>query len=238
MKTSLIIKSPHEGTIETKIVKGYTVSHSHEYQVFPVKNANPYMGLIGVENGDVFAIHLKSTLKERFAWAIYLDGVNVVQDYGIKSLNDLQEEDRSNYKAHAKFIGESEGTYYNNCYSQSNGENREFTFTQKRNSGINEILLQDSSQENLIEIYFWKEAPDDFGVDYLPYADEFPGAFEENSKIGAGKATYQKFQEGTGLIDPVFMGKLKVIHQPADKVKHMGKTVIPVDDPMNKVPLS
>lgn len=239
MKKSISLYSQNGQNIDVKIVKGLSSrSHSHQYAIFNLTDPIDEIGLIGVEEGDIFAICLDSNLTSRFAYAIYLDGINAIQSYGIKSLSKIPEKNRENYGEHAKFLSEGTGKFFSDCYSQLNGENRQFVFTQKHNAGINEVLIQDPSHANRIEIYVWMEThiiEDD--IDYSPIqADELPN----NSKIGAGEATYKKFNEGTDLENPSFLGKAMFIHQPAEKLRHLGETIIPtkINDPMNRVPKS
>ena len=76
------------GTVEIGIVTGYSDNeHTHEYQVFNLDNPLLHIGKIGVSNEDVFAIQFKFKSKNDYAFAVYLDGVNVSQKAGIKSLN-------------------------------------------------------------------------------------------------------------------------------------------------------
>lgn len=238
MKKSITLNSFDEGGIDVNIVKGYNGNdHSHQYAIFSLSDPVEDIGLIGVEEGDRFAICLSSTITPKFAYAIYLDGINVIQSYGIKSLSKIPEKNRENYDEHAKFLSEGKGTFYSDCYSQLNGENRQFVFTLKHKAGINENLIQDPSHANRIEIYVWQETIIEDDNDYSPIAaDEFP----LSSKIGAGEATYKKFKEGTNLKNPSFLGKGMFIHQPAEKLKHLGETIIAtrINDPMNHVPKS
>lgn len=234
MKKFLNVIDPDYGEIKIKVVTDFNnYDHEHIYQIFSIGKDK---GMIGVENGETFAINLKSSLDVRFAWSIYLDGVNAIQSYGIKSLSDIPENERHNYDRHAKFLGETEGNHYSHCYSQLNGENRRFTFTTKEGSGINEVLLNDPSHSNRIEIYVWREIRDtdyndspliDEDMDYLP-----------STKIGAGEATYTKFEEGEGLSFPVFLGKVTILHENASRLKDPSNRIVQdyADDPMDKVP--
>lgn len=233
MEKSIKVGDKPEDQIEIKIVSDFNnYDHENVYQIFPVGKDK---GMIGVEDSENFAININSNLDVRFAWSIYLDGVNAIQSYGIKALSDIQENERDNYDRHVKFLGEIEGNHYSHCYSQLNGENRRFTFTTKKGSGINEILVNDPSHSNRIEIYLWREARDS---DY----DNFPRSVDEDlsplTKIGAGEATYTKFKEGKGLESPVFLGKLMVLHQNASNLKDSSNRIIQdyLKDPMDKVP--
>ncbi|AVR44782.1 hypothetical protein C7S20_05600 [Christiangramia fulva] len=232
MKKSLKIVESPESEIEIKVVSDFNnYDHKHVYQIFPIGDDK---GLIGAEDGENFAINIKSNLDVRFGWSIYLDGINVIQSYGIKSLSDIPENERDNYDRHVKFLGETEGNHYSHCYSQLNGENRRFTFTTKKGSGINEVLLNDPSHSNRIEIYLWREERDS-DYDELPFAIEDK---ESESKIGAGETTYTKFEEGENLRFPVFLGKITILHQEASRLKDSRNRIIQdyANDPMDKVP--
>ncbi|SDS35949.1 hypothetical protein [Christiangramia echinicola] len=232
MEKSIKVGDSPKDEIEIKIVSDFNnYDHSHVYQIFPISENK---GIIGVEDGENFAINFKSNLDERYGYALYLDGINAVQSYGIKSLADIPENQRDEYNRHAKFIAREKSNSYSHCYDQLNGENRRFTFTTGKNAGINEVLINDPSHANRIEIYFWREERDG---DY----DDLPIIIEncnENSKIGAGEATYTKFKEGDDLKFPVFLGKVMILHQSASTVNHQGKRIIRdfVNDPMDKVP--
>ena len=224
--------------IEIGIVTGLTNGkHSHDFQVFSVKEAIPEIGTIGVLD-ETFAISFTPNFSGRFSFALYLDGINSNQGSGIRSINAIQEHLRCEYKSHqGKFIiaNENKITGYLDRYSQKNGENRMFQFTSNKNSGINEILVSDPSLNNRIEVYVWKEYVEKYDYDF----DELPD-FSPRSKIGAGKATNKGFSAAAPLIKPTFLGKATFIHQPAEKLMHMGEPLIPIHipDPMDRIPRS
>lgn len=238
--------------IEVGIVTGYRNSiHTHEYQIFDLKNPIQNVGLIGVDDKDIFAITFKSNFSDDFAMAVYLDGINISQKEGIVSLNQIEETKRNNYHSHiGKFIcrKHNESTAYLYRYSQKNEENRTFTFTTSPNMGINEVLISDASLENRIEIYLWKEKEKE-NISY--YTQLTPTVINENedvskTKIGAGKATNDKYSTVEGLSNPIYVGKAMFVHINSNFLKHLGNTKIPVltaenfdfDDPMDLVPKS
>jgi hypothetical protein len=231
--------------IEVGIVSGYSNGkHTHEYQIFNLENPTPNVGLIGVNNQEVFSIQLKFTTYADFAFAIYLDGINISQKNGIHSLNQIPEERRMIYKAHnGLFITRNtkKGTKaYINRYSQANGENRLFTFTTAANSGINEVLINDPSLTNRIEVYTWQ----DIEEEYDSMIDNFsPSDNNSSTKVGAGNATNVEYKKARGLDNPEFLGKVMFSHTNAKNVAHLGKALLSLEeieklnyDPMNRVP--
>lgn len=232
MEKSIKVGDSPMDEIEIKIVTDFNnYDHKNVYQIYPI---GKYTGRIGVEDGENFAINIKSNLDVRFAWSIYLDGINAIQSYGIKSLSDIPENERDNYDRHVKFLGEIDGNHYSHCYSQLNGENRRFTFTTKKGAGINEVLLNNPTHSNRIEIYFWREERDS-DYDELPFSED---NFSPLTKVGAGEATYTKFEEGDDLKLPVFLGKVMILHENASRLKDSKNRIIQdyVNDPMDKIP--
>lgn len=247
MKTTIFVSenfNPDEDGVEVGVVSGQKLnSHTHEYNVFDLKKPVKGVGLIGVENHDVFALQFSANFDDDFAYAIYLDGINVIQRYGIRNLNDISEDKRAIYNSHAKFISRDhhQNTRYINRFSQENSENRYFTFTMDKNTGINEILISDPSLEHRIEVYFWKEKKFEpiietgynramFKIDCIPNSE---------SKIGAGESSYKEYKTATiSLRNPQYIGKALFIHLPAEKLSYLGETLIPVRivDPMDLVP--
>lgn len=236
-----VSSSTANGTVEIGVVAGYSNNqHSHEYQVFNLDNPLLHIGRIGVSNADVFAIQFKFKSEDDYAFAVYLDGVNVSQKGGIKSLNEIPERQRYNYHAHeGKFVSrykKTRGIRYINRYSQKNGENRELTFTTLEKAGINEVLLNDAALKNRIEIYVWRDVEGDdddkISIDYSP-------DIIDDTKIGAGKATNQEYNNVPGLNNPEFLAKVIFIHTHTNNLSHLGKTLISIEDlvdPMDRVP--
>jgi len=246
IKTTLTVKNQHiskneNANVEVGIVSGLDNRiHSHEYQVFNLKMSMPSQGLIGVNSNDVFAIHFKFTREGDYAFAIYLDGINISQSIGIHSLNEIFEDKRCIYKMHrGVFVlrdAKKDSTAYINRFNQINGENRLFTFTTDKNSGINEILIDDISLDNKIEIYVWKEIVEEFD-DML--GEAMISNPPPSTKVGAGEATHELYKKGEHLLEPEFLGKVTFIHTHFSKVSHLGKTILSTNellDPMNKVP--
>lgn len=227
--------------IEIGIVTKPIGQHNHAFQVFPLENTIPEIGTIGVKN-EIFALSFAPDFYGRFACAVYLDGIHTQQSFGINSINAIPEHLRSDSRAHSgRFISENKdkNLSYLDRYSQKNGENRLFQFTSNKNSGINEVLISDPSLTNKIEVYIWKEYVDEYDNDI----DELPGDYEYSdfspiSKIGAGKTTNRAFKSGLPLNNPTFLGKATFVHQPSEKLEHLGKTLVPlkIDDPMDHVP--
>ncbi len=245
MKTAIFVSenfNPSEEGVEVGIVSGLNKNkHTHEYRVFDLKNHVPGVGLIGVKDHDVFALKFKANFDDDFAYAIYLDGVNVIQSYGLKSLSSIPENKRDNYGYHPNFISRKHGQkfLYIDRFSQENLENRYFTFTMGENTGINEILISDPSLEHRIEVYFWKERIIQINQEayFNIVADE--SSVLKKSKIGAGESSYKEYKTATtGLNNPEFIGKVQFIHLPAEKLNHLGETLVPINlvDPMDLVP--
>lgn len=244
INTTLSVKShflSDNDYVKVGIVSGLIDGmHSHEYQIFNLTKPIPNIGLIGVNSNDVFAIQFKFNCDGDFAFAVYLDGINVYQSNGIHSLNEIEEDQRSLYKMHRGLFvirdAKKNSKAYLNRFNQMNGENRLFTFTTEINSGINEILINDLSLNNKIEMYFWKEIVEEFD-DML--GDAMICNFLPSTKVGAGDATHEEYKKGTHLLNPEFLGKVIFIHTHSNNVNHLGKTLITVNeltDPMNKVP--
>ncbi len=232
--------------IEVGIVNEITNGkHTYEYQVFNLQNPSPNIGLIGVNQQETFAIQFKFLSEGDFAFAVYLDGINVSQKSGIHSLNEISEDQRSNYKAHKGIFitrnAKKEIRAYLNRYSQANGENRLFSFTTEINSGINEILINDPSLTNRIEVYLWQDIEEeyDYMISNFHFAPPLP-----SSKVGAGEATHDEYKKAEHLLNPQFLGKVMFIHTNSGNITHLGKSLVSleeiekskIDDPMNRVP--
>jgi hypothetical protein len=248
VKTTLFINNTswynHTNTgIEVGLVSGYAQGkHSHAYQVFDFQNPSPNVGLIGVNNKQEFAIRFKFRFKEDYAFAVYLDGINVSQKSGVHSLNEIPEQERCNYKSHkGKFIIKNtnigSGGYLDR-YNQKNNENRLLTFTTEKNKGINEILISDPSLANRIEIYIWQQDECDMMIDNFSPSDN-----NSPTKIGAGAATNQEYANSSGLDQPVYLGKAMFIHTNESNVADLGKALLSLQeieklnyDPMDRVP--
>ncbi len=228
--------------IEVGIVSGLNNGkHSHEYQIFDLKKPISNIGLIGVNSNEVFAIQFKFNCDGDYAFAVYLDGINVSQSSGIHSLNEINEDQRNEYKTHRGIFvirdAKKHTKAYLNRFNQINGENRMFTFTTDVNSGINEILINDVSISNKIEIYFWKEIVEE--EDYMLGDAMICNFLPPQTKVGAGEATHEEYKKGTHLLNPEFLGKVIFIHVNAISVSHLGKTLLSLnelEDPMNNVP--
>jgi hypothetical protein len=246
IKTTLTVKNQslsENENVEVGIVSGLVDGmHSHEYQIFNLKKPIPNIGLIGVNSNDVFAIQFKFNCEGDYALTVYLDGINISQSSGIHSLNEINEEQRSVYKMHrGVFVirdAKKNTKAYLNRFNQINGENRLFTFTTDVNSGINEILINDLSLNNKIEIYLWKEIVEE--EDYM-LGDAMICNFLPSTKVGAGDATHEEYKKGTHLLNPEFLGKVIFIHTHSSNLNHFGKTLLSINelaDPMNKVPIT
>jgi len=239
-KTNLVINNDYNDSVAIGIIAGYSNGqHTHKYQVFDLANSIANAGIIGVNDKETFAVQFKFSTPGDYAVALFLDGVNVAQQNGIQSLNEIPENQRSNYKAHkslfiAKITDKGRSTVVDR-YSQKNGENRLFTFTTSANSGVNEILINDASLTNRIDIYVWGEEAYDDMIDNNHIFES------RRTKIGAGEATHQEYKKARGLDNPFFLGKVMFIHTHADNVKQLGKALLSIEelnDPMNKVPIS
>lgn len=221
------------GLVSIGILSGYANGrHTHEYRVFDLANPIPHVGLIGVNTQETFAVQFRFDQAGDYAIALYLDGINATQRNGITSLNEIPENQREHYKAHKNLfisrISAKGRTATINRYDQISGENRLFTFTTADNSGINEILINDPSLSNRIEVYVWREEE---------VYDEMIGNIPA-TKIGAGDATHESYKTTTGLSCPKFLGKVMFIHTHAANVSHLGKALLTLEelnDPMNRV---
>lgn len=235
------------GTVKVSIVNGYkNNTFPYYYNVYDLKIPVSNIGVIGVADSDDFAIRLESNLNKRLKVAIYLDGVNTVQTYGIKSLNNINEENRSKNSFHAAFLTSENSTLiFFNSFAQLNEKNRQFVFTNKENHGLNENLINDISSTNKIEIYIWEENKiietyDKFEILGSPFnlSEEV-----DNIKIGVGKETDNKFNKGKQLENPKFLGKLTFIYLHENKIAHLGKgkswnTESSMLNPIDYIPLS
>ncbi len=173
MNTESSIKISNDNRyVDVSIVKDFAENRHHtEYAVFDLKNPMDNIKLLGVEDGDVFALSFTTNCKQIYAVSVYLDGVNISQEYRINSLNDIPEFKRNLYDEHeGKFImfptGEDKVIYLDR-YSQASGKNRLFTFTTKEKAGVNENLIEDKSLTNRIDVYVWI---DETEVDYRAMA--------------------------------------------------------------------
>jgi len=245
MKTTFevgIQENNADKNIQIGIVTGYSNNtHTLEYQIFNLNKPIRNIGFIGVDDNQIFAIQIKSNFKGRYALAVYLDGINVSQKNGIHSLNEINEDLRCNYESHigGKFIvnNSTVSTFYLNRYSQMNDENRSFIFTNKKHSGINEILLDDPTLRNRIDVYLWVESDvliPEYNMDLSPMVEDE----KEHSpiKIGAGAPTFKTFKTSIGLENPFYVGKMLFIYVDSKKLNHLGDVLKPViNDPMNKI---
>lgn len=247
MRTKIFVSRTLESDksvgIEVGIVSGYSNNeHNSEYQVFELKSPVYNVGLIGVDNGEEFAISFKPNFKGKYAMAVYLDGINVSQTNGISSINQIEELKRNNYYSHKGIFtceSDNEITAYLYRYNQKNLENRLFTFTTAFNSGINEMLISDPSLASRIEIYMWKEE-----IGELAQQITFNYMSNEESKVGAGKVTNDKYKTSNGLSNPIYLGKAMFIHLHSKNLRHLGETKIftknaenfTFTDPMDLVP--
>ena len=252
IKTSLTVgteKKFHKlplGSINVSVVKGYNdKDHTHEYQLFDLKNPIKNIALIGVENNDEFAIKFQSNFLGRYGLAIYLDGINVSQKNGIKTLNEIPEEKRQLYSSHKIFIVTNNKKAYLERFNQINGTNRKFTFTLSENKSINYNLIDDKSLLNKIEIYFWREIIID-ETSTVEFHKVKLNEEDERSYIGAGRETNKSFGRTNSLINPEFLGKVMFVHIPKKNIQHLGENIISIkdvnnftfEDPMDLVPKS
>lgn len=261
-KRGLFLRDSNNYLVEVKVVCGYKEgNHSKEYVTFDLAKPVLGVGLIGVQSDSVFALHFKTNTNKRYAFVVYLDGVNVSQVGGIKSLNEIPESNRGNYNAHrGAFISPNKGEFYLDRYSQASGANRTFTFTDLKNAGINENLINDTSLKNRIEIYVWEETPesiDDFDTETVRFSKGSVSynsdsdirfskttAPEKEVKIGAGEATNKKYEKAKELHKPKFLGKLMFVYVEQSNLLHLGQCVVNVGkefdftDPMDLIPKS
>lgn len=237
------------GQMNVSIVSGYDKAkdnHSSEYVVFPMSQPAAGTGIIGIDDGDEFAINFQNSSSRRFAIAVYVDGVNVNQSKGIESLQSIPEEDRKLYRKHNVFIGgDGDENQYLYRFNQKSDENRLLTFTLDDKKGVNYNTINDPTHMSRIEVYAWEEKT-------MPKINPpmFRGTpvlyFASNSAVGAGEATNEAYSSARGLLNPVFLGKLTFVHVPKKTLSHLGEnkvsrptgfsTVEQVKDPMDAVP--
>ena len=228
--------------------------HTHEYVPFNLKNPRKDARLIGVNEGDRFAVAFRTHDPScRYAFALYVDGINIAQKNGIKSLANIPEAmraDRSQHQCMVITFDKAEDPLYCDRYSQSSGANREFTFTLDDQKGVNYNTIQDPSQTSKIEVYMWKEVKQ-LIRSMGPTRSSGTTRGTTRSAVGAGSATNkaygvnkEKFQ------NPEFLGKATFVHLPSSALAHLGKCLVPVkkdeqlgfsfdsskDDPMDFVP--
>lgn len=247
--------------VEIAVVKDFSAnSHHTEYAVFDLKYPEKNVKLMGVEDGDVFALSFATNCTETYAVAVYLDGVNISQRYGIHSLNSIPEFKRDQYNEHKGIFymhpsGE-EMVIYLDRYSQVSGKNRLFTFTTKEGGGINEVLIEDKSLRNRIDVYVWIDETVLTDDDYprVLFSIEEPNDIRfrtsdkgiHDVKIGAGEETNKHYSTtDMRLSNPEFLGKATFIYMHRSNLEHLGRTLIPVgysefeyDDPMDLIPES
>ncbi|HOG04750.1 MAG TPA: hypothetical protein PK978_00745 [Paludibacter sp.] len=252
-KNTSIKLSNEYASINIGVVTEYSnFKHKKEYIVYDIKNPLPNVKLIGVKSGEVFALSFKTNLDRKYAVAIYLDGVNISQKNGIHSLNEIAEKDRSDYNKHSGIfiVRNSKDIFsYVDRYSQLNNANRLFTFTNITNAGINENLISDKSLESRIEIYAWVEKYIEEDIRFRFRRDDTPlfrTIREKNVdkiKIGAGEATYEKYDTTKGLDEPEYLGKAMFVYVNEEIIKHLGaskkyasETEFKFKDPMDLIP--
>jgi hypothetical protein len=239
-KINFISKESDNNGISISIVNNYKNNdYSHFYRIFDLKRPVENIGLIGVESNDQFAIKIENKKQIDFSFSLYLDGVSVSQENGIKSINDIKENDRENYNNHDQFICEGKGDFFMDRFSQISGKNRNFVFTDIPNTGVNENLISDISKLSRVEIYFWEEKPMQI-EDCDDNIDFSTSTSDSQMKIGAGEETNQKFNETTGLENPKFLGKIMVVYVDKKFINGNCKVLkngeFDFEDPMDLIP--
>lgn len=238
--------------VNVGIVSGlHKTGHSHEYQVFDLKNLIDNIGLIGVNDKEIFAIQLHSNFKERYAISVYLDGINISQKNGIISLNEISDEKLNIYSEHEVMVvsgKEAKSTAYLDRYNQISDKNRVFMFSLNKAKSINDLLIKDASLLNRIEIFIWIEKPLNQGnqkdIFFSPDFNNVDFSLKKRSYVGAGKDTNKRFGTTNHLERIKYLGKVMFIHLPADELIHLGEPLISVknvenfsfNDPMDLIP--
>ena len=251
MKKSIVVKKSFKlkgFEIEVGVVSNK--NHAKSYEVIQL-NEPMNTGLIGVNNGEEFALKFKPNKDIRIAFAVYLDGVNVDQSGDVINVKNIPKEEQSKLESHSYFFSSeaASGSVILDRYNQKNKENRTFTFTTAHGGGINEVLIQDSSLANRIEIFLWMEyfSSYDFvdqDCDDLPFGvihEMLPGSEDLNPKIGAGKATNKEYTTGKGIDSSVFLGKINFIYLDAKSISPLKNIIANLEpdniiDPMDNVP--
>ena len=99
-------------------------------------------------------------------------------------------------------------------------------------------MINDAALKNRIEVYVWIDVEEEY--DDMISTDYSPDVIDD-TKIGAGKATNQEYNNVPGLNNPEFLAKVMFIHMHKNNLSHLGKTLISIDDlidPMDKVPIT
>lgn len=229
------------GGVKASIVTGLVEeNHLWEYKGYHLRNPIKSARLIGVDNKELFAVALQADFEDRFAVAIYVDGVNVIQSKGIEQLEDVIIEQDIDHHYHfvcnSDYLGEIN---YVDRFDQASGANREFAFTFNPKKSVNINLINKVNARSKIELFMWKERPVKKVV--MRSLSMLPN---EESYVGAGAATNKAYGTGKNLSNPLFLGSATFVHVPASFLRHLGTRFVMPEivnkvgkvDPMDVVP--
>ncbi len=224
-------------------------NHKYEFVVYDLAEPFQSIGLIGTGNPEHFALKFQMQhTQDRFAFAAYVDGVNVCQTHGLAPLSGVYHKESYDAHGYSILIGLSERPkecLYLDTFVQETNESRRLVFTHNQAKGVNTNLISDASAMNKIEVFCWLERK----VAHPQVISNTP-LFDDNSRsaVGAGEATYKEYGHAGTLSNPLYLGKATFIHVKSAILNVLGDRVVrnpamlaaPAGkkDMMNKVPLT
>lgn len=241
------------GGISVSLISGTT---GREYNSQELPLPTPNTKVIGVTDQETFQIAATHKFGQKFAIAIYVDGVPVNQDKKLTLMSEI--EDLHSAEDHNYFIATNSGVHKIDRYSQVSGENGLLTFTVDPNQSVNVNLTGENAALNRIDIFVWVDThvPRELtrsaqrtrgaglmGINgHRSRSVTFGGGTKggptldevglETSFAGVGESTNKEYTVGKGLVEPKFMGHALFIHTPISNPNY--QFVIP--DPMRSVP--
>lgn len=223
-------------------------NHKYDFVVFDLANPVQNVGLVGVEDGERFGFKFQMQhTQDRFAFAAYVDGVNVCQSRGLSPLSAINNPESYSEHRGGILIGISDypkECIYVDTFVQKTNESRRLVFTHNETKGVNFNLISEPESLSKIEIFCWLERKiiePKIGMD-RGMSRGMGGSF-----VGAGEATYKEYGSTSTLVNPLYIGKVTFIHLNADVLKHLGDRIVErpanfsfnsvKDDIMNLVPM-
>lgn len=223
-------------------------NHNYDFVVFDLAQPTQNVGLVGVENGERFGFKFQMQhSQDRFAFAAYVDGVNVCQSRGLSPLSAINNPESYFEHRGGILIGISDypkECIYVDTFVQKTNESRRLAFTHDKTKGVNYNLISEAQAMNKIEIFCWIERKV-----VQPEVSMSRGASRGfgDSAVGAGEATYKEYGRTSTLSNPRYIGKVTFIHLNAEILKHLGDRIVErpagfsfnpaKDDIMNLVPM-
>lgn len=202
-------------------------NHKYEFVVYDLAKPFQNIGLIGTANAERFALKFQMQhSQDRFAFAAYVDGVNVCQTGGLLSLSTILNPE--SYDAHrgSILIGTSDRPkecLYLETFVQTTNESRKLVFTENKAKGVNVNLISEPSAMNKIEIFCWLERKV-----IQPKVGTSTPFDDSNSRgaVGAGEATYKEYGSTSRLSNPLYLGKATFIHLNYQVLAFLGDRVV------------